>query len=63
MSKESKPSKEGKATKDSPAAVVDMQGTELSLVDTTSCKIVETLSVKNDFFMKNTSWLTKETGH
>ena len=30
---------------------------------TTSCKIVETLSVKNDFFMKNTSWLTKETGH
>ena len=30
---------------------------------TTSCKIVETLSVKNDFFMKNTSWLTKETVH
>ena len=33
------------------------------LIATTSCKIVETLSVKNDLFMKNTSWLTKETGH
>ena len=30
---------------------------------TTSCKIVETLSVKNDFFMKKTSWLTRETFH
>ena len=30
---------------------------------TPSCKIVQTLSVKNDFLMKNTSWLTKETGH